>query len=709
MIAPMHRRAWVAVSGMVFAVIAVALSSFSASAGGLMSLLSSHFVSVPAYMLPPAGTMYNDATCPTDELCYVVGSGPEGGVFTTTSDGGSTWTTSTLPFTRGFSIFSMSCPSAAQCYVGGTNLTTKRSTLLATRDGGTSWTRQPIPSGVIIASIGCGSVSACVAVGSAGAANSPSFVLTTVDGGTRWVERPAPQTGLTTVRCLNVTHCWLAGPGAWFSSDTGATWQNMSPPSADNCPLGGICDNVWTQTIDIEFQSASDGWIVGELTCGKGGCAGTALHTTDGGATWTQSNAAARFPTATQIACQGGDACLLTAQGQTYSVIGDTTDAGAGWATMQQVPTTIDALACTPDRTMCLVAGGLNRVPALLTLGVASFAPSLLSTVGGSLASPAALLGAPLNALVNALITMGLILLITFPSQLFNRTYEENHERIRAWWQRRVTWVARVRAVSPRLRPSTRASLSVAAVVVVGGILASMLDPRFGLNVRSFALFLGAVLALVAGATVSALASGMYRVMRHRVGVWHIRALPGALLVAAGCVLVSRLTDFQPGYLYGLIGGVIFSGPLSRRQQGHEVAVASTCTLVVSVVAWLIWVPVATAATADPTSFPLAIVENFLAALFLSGMVGLVIGLIPLRFLPGERLAQWRWGAWALLFGLAMITVIEVVIRPQTSAARGRSEPFWTTLGLFLGFGVASILFWLYFQVRREPEQSAAT
>jgi hypothetical protein len=709
MIAPMHRRAWVAVSGVVLAAMAVALSSFSASAGGLTSLLSSHFVSIPAYMLPPTGSMYNDATCPTDELCYVVGSGPDGGILTTSSDAGSSWTTSTLPFTRGFNVFSMSCPSASRCYIGATNLTTKRSTLIATQDGGATWIRQSVPSGVIIASIGCGSVSACVAVGSSGALNALSFVLTTVDGGARWVEHAAPQTGLTTVRCLDLTHCWLAGPGAWFSADTGVTWRNMSPPAADNCGLGAICDNVWTQTIDIEFQSVSNGWTVGELTCGKGGCVAAALHTTDGGATWTQSHAASRFPTATQIACQGGDACLLSGQDSTHSVIGDTTDAGAGWATMQQVPTIIDALACTPDRTMCLVAGGLNRVPALLTLGVASFAPSLLSTVGGSLASPAALLGAPINALVNALITVGLILLITFPSQLFNRTYEENHERIRAWWQRRLAWASRVRALSPRLRPSTRASLSVTAVVVVGGVLASMLDPGFGFNVRSFALFLGAVLALVAGATVSALASGVYRMSRHRVGVWHIRALPGALIVAAGCVLVSRLTDFQPGYLYGLIGGVIFTGPLSKRQEGHEVAVASACTLVVSVIAWLIWVPVATAATADPTSFPLALVENFLAALFLSGMVGLMIGLIPLRFLPGERLAQWRWGAWALLFGLAMITVIEVVIRPQTNAARGRSEPFWTTLALFLGFGLASILFWLYFQVRREPAQSPAT
>lgn len=698
---------------MVFAAIAVAFTSSNADAVGLTSLLSKRFVSVPASMLPPTGTIYDDATCPTDSQCFLVGVAAEGGLLTTTSDRGRSWETSMLPSTRGFTNFAISCPSASICYVAGSDLRT-RSAILATRNGGRAWTKGVVLQDAIITSIGCGSVTACVAVGSANpAALTPSSVASTVDGGATWVEQAAPADGLATVRCLDVAHCWVAGPGAWFTSDLGATWTNMSPPSSDNCPHGGvICDSVWMRTIDIEFQSVEDGWTVGALTCGKGGCAAVALHTTDGGESWTSSKAVAQYPLGYQIACQG-DACLFVGQNDTDSVIADTVDAGSGWSTMQDVGGFINALACTPDRTMCLAAGGRTKAAAvLLTLGAPPpllTGPSILSTVGGSLASPAALLGAPLNALVNALITMGLILLITFPSQLFNHTYEENHERIRAWWQRRFTWVAGVRALSARLQPSRRAALSVTAVVLVGGVLAALLDPGFGFNVRSLALFLGAVLALVAGATVTALASGVYRMTRHRVGVWHVRALPGALLVAAGCVLVSRLTGFQPGYLYGLIGGVIFSGPLTSRQEGHEVAVASTCTLVVSVVAWLIWVPVAAAATADPSSFSLAMLENFLAALFLTGMVGLVVGLIPLRFLPGERLAQWRWGAWALLFGLAMITVIEVVIRPQTNAARGRSEPFWTTLGLFLGFGVASVLFWLYFQVRRDPERSPAT
>jgi hypothetical protein len=126
-------------------------------------------------------------------------------------------------------------------------------------------------------------------------------------------------------------------------------------------------------------------------------------------------------------------------------------------------------------------------------------------------------------------------------------------------------------------------------------------------------------------------------------------------------------------------------------------------TLVVSITAWLLWVPVSSAAAADPSSFGLALFENFLTALFLSGMVGLLIGLIPLRFLPGERLAQWHWGAWTVLFGVIVLTVVEVILRPQNNAARHASAPFWTTLGLFLAFGAASLLFWAYFKIRDQP------
>ena len=327
--------------------------------------------------------------------------------------------------------------------------------------------------------------------------------------------------------------------------------------------------------------------------------------------------------------------------------------------------------------------------------------PTVVSSVGSTLATPTNLLRAPVALLANALIALALVLLVTFPSHLFNRTYEENHDAIRAWWERRLPQLKRLRLGTAIVPAPGRASLSYVIVVLCGGVLAALLDPSFGPNLRTLALFLGVVLALIAGSTLGATADGLYRAARHKAGIWHLHALPSGLVVAALCVLVSRLTSFQPGYLYGLIGGVTFARSLSLREEGHVVAVTSVLTLAVSVAAWLVWVPVSGASAADPTGFGWALLSNFLAAVFVSGMVGLVIGLVPLRFMPGEKLANWNRGAWGAVFGIASLAVIEIMLRPQSTGARPASVPFWTTVALFLAFGAASVLFWGYFRMRR--------
>jgi photosystem II stability/assembly factor-like uncharacterized protein len=691
-----------AVAGAALALVACGLAVSSVDAGSLTSLVSGKFVPVAASMLPTGAATYDDATCPSATRCYVVGTGDGGGILTTSSDSGRTWSSAALPRTSGQTDFSISCPSVSVCYVGGTNFS-GGTTLLTTRNSGTSWSVGEVPTGQIITSIGCGSANSCIALGSNIPTTDATSILTTSDGGKTWVLRPSPTNGLVSVRCVDAGHCWAAGEGAWFTADLGATWSDKSPPLGPPCHTF-LCTEYYSKTIDVEFQSRSDGWVVGGNQCGgmeATYCEGVAFHTTDAGATWTISAASQSFPFGWQIACQSAT-CVVVDQGFTFSVITTTTDNGSTFSQMQQLQTSINALACTPTYSLCIAAGGNGTVPALLTLGTLGASPpaSVLSTVGGSLATPSMLLGASLGSLVNALITVGLILLITFPSQLFNRTYDENHTRIRAWWEHRMRWLGRMRRREAHVDPSIRGLLSFTVVLAVGGVLAATLDPGFGMNLRSLALFIGAVLAIVAGVTVSAFAAGIYRRSRHHVGHWRLRALPSALLIAAACVLVSRVTDFQPGYLYGLIGGVVFTGRLNAVQEGHEVAVASVGTLAASIGAWLLWVPVSSAAAADPSSFGLALVENFLAALFLSGMVGLVISLVPLRFLPGERVAQWHWGAWAVLFGVACLAMIDVMLRPQTRPAHASIAPFWTTLGLFLAFGVASVLFWAYFKVR---------
>jgi hypothetical protein len=88
-------------------------------------------------------------------------------------------------------------------------------------------------------------------------------------------------------------------------------------------------------------------------------------------------------------------------------------------------------------------------------------------------------------------------------------------------------------------------------------------------------------------------------------------------------------------------------------------------------------------------------------------MVGLLIGLVPLRFLPGDKLASWHRGVWGAVFGLAALAVVEVMLRPQSAGSHATAPPFLTTAGLFIGFGIASVAFWAFFKVRRDAKPRA--
>ena len=59
------------------------------------------------------------------------------------------------------------------------------------------------------------------------------------------------------------------------------------------------------------------------------------------------------------------------------------------------------------------------------------------------------------------------------------------------------------------------------------------------------------------------------------------------------------------------------------------------------------------------------------------------------------------------MFAIAMFGLVQIMLRPQSSSAHVASVPLWTTVGLFLAFGTASVAFWAYF--RTTPAHDDAT
>jgi hypothetical protein len=347
-----------------------------------------------------------------------------------------------------------------------------------------------------------------------------------------------------------------------------------------------------------------------------------------------------------------------------------------------------------------------------------------------ALPTPSEAFSSPGRIVASAAISIAALLFITFPANLFNKTFEENYDVIAAWWEPRLRRFRRKRSSTEAdaegrapddaalsatdgvtAAGATAAATATAAgakddrvkfalVVIAGAIFGGLLNPKFGANSASVNSFVATLLAVILGTLVGTGVGFLYRRRKKYDVTRHFEALPAGLAIAALCVVLSRISDFQPGYLYGVVCGVAFAGTLAKNESGHLVALGHLATIAVAVIAWFVWVPVNHAALHHPGVFPLVILDDLLASLFVGGLVGSVINLIPVRFMPGHTLASWHRGVWMAVFGVAAFGMTEIVLFPSRHNHAGHA-PIITIIVLFVVFGGGSLVFREYFS-RRE-------
>jgi|HubBroStandDraft_2_1064218.scaffolds.fasta_scaffold04706_1 hypothetical protein len=334
------------------------------------------------------------------------------------------------------------------------------------------------------------------------------------------------------------------------------------------------------------------------------------------------------------------------------------------------------------------------------------------STIATSLPTPRQAL-LPLSSLaVNGGIAAAVALLLTFPSQLFNSTLQENYADLALWWRRKLRWIPRRRRRPPReganatsgARPDIFArDLSylekrwVFILVFVGGVFANAFNGgNFGLDLSSLITLIAVACALAIGVAVPAIVGTMYHTARHGSSPRKLMALPAGLALAVVMVLFSRLIHFEPGYLYGFVCGVLFTRELPANEKGHLAALSVCTTLVLSALAWTAWVPVNAAALRPNPFFGVVLLDDLLAALFVSGLVGSFFGMMPIRGLPGWTVRQWSNWAWVAAFGVTILGLFQILLRPGIAGHGHR--PLIMSIVLFVLFGAGSVVFHEHFE-----------
>jgi hypothetical protein len=293
------------------------------------------------------------------------------------------------------------------------------------------------------------------------------------------------------------------------------------------------------------------------------------------------------------------------------------------------------------------------------------------------------------------LLALLMLLIIGFAGELFNNTVENNYSVIAGWLRKGP--LGALRSFGGSFLGEARIGL--VAFLLLTTLVSCFVDPSFGFDLRSLGEFLG----MLAGLVIVLASFKLPPMLAHkrRTGeLGQLRPLPWALVIAIVFVLVSRIANLQPGYLYGIVLGAIFVKEVSPEEEGRETLYGSIWTLVAAVVGWLglTWLH---GLGIDPSGFAITLVATACAAVMVAGLEATAFGLMPLRFMPGYAVYRWNRVAWALLWGLSLFGFLHILIAPTSGYVSQLSpEAFAAALGVFAAFGAVSILTWGYFRMR---------
>jgi hypothetical protein len=165
------------------------------------------------------------------------------------------------------------------------------------------------------------------------------------------------------------------------------------------------------------------------------------------------------------------------------------------------------------------------------------------------------------------------------------------------------------------------------------------------------------------------------------------------LIIAVGCVLLSRALDFKPGYLYGIVGAVYLLPELAGVSNCGRRAVFILLTLFLG--GLVFWV---TSGFIPPALVEL---EPILLTSFLMCLQGVFFALIPLDFTDGGAVWSWKRVIWIALFSVVFFCFYHFLLNPDASDVQALRQNGVQTLLILVGvYGLATFSLWILLPFR---------
>ncbi len=296
------------------------------------------------------------------------------------------------------------------------------------------------------------------------------------------------------------------------------------------------------------------------------------------------------------------------------------------------------------------------------------------------------------------------LLFVAIPAELLHATVRDNYHRLPAWGG---SWRTRLNAWSERVQHRIGRTASLVGAVALVAALSTLVDPNAGFTAATFRLGLAIAVSLL----VVNLLGGL--LLRSAAKRWFDvdvvqRILPGAILLTAATVLLSRLFGVAPGLLFGLVLGIQLARELRQDQSGRLAAFVITVLLGFGIGAWLLYGVSVGLGSTEP-SFAELLWRETLVAITVESLSSLVIAMIPIMFMDGRDIWRWSKVVWAGLAALSVVVFV-IIILPLPSSWAETSGPLAQTVVLFIGFMALTAVIWAVFRsITAREERATAT
>jgi hypothetical protein len=285
-----------------------------------------------------------------------------------------------------------------------------------------------------------------------------------------------------------------------------------------------------------------------------------------------------------------------------------------------------------------------------------------------------------------------LTLLLGIPAYLLSIVLSKRYDQWFGWLDQGRIGTFRKQLSAADSGTARRRWIFLAVGMVLAAFIACFVDPQFGLNGMSLRLFLTLLVTFV---VFNVGAWGAITLVLRRVDPAArptLRFHPATIVAVALAVLLSRLLDFNPGIVFGLVAGVTFAVTLVLSKEAIVIIAGSGYAAAVALVAWIAY-SIMNAGGPVSGVIPVSISE-FFGSITLEGVSTLPIALIPLATLDGGVLFRWKKWVWAVSYAAGIIIFMLVLF-----TVPGGDQPiggdFLRWIVIFAAFAVIAVGVWL--------------